>query len=235
MFLCWVGFWYGTEVTSPIRCTNKAWGVHRPHELCSPFEATDAGFEPHPTWKQQTTSRIQPELHSSSHVFVRNDAVRKPLQPPYRGPFAVIRRNDKFFTIDINGKLENVSLDRIKPAFLEDHQNDTEHSSSTATITPPSPPKDHPEIRRTRSGRHVRWPARYVDYFDIGWRDSLLHFGSSSLSIHLHVLCLFVFILWSAFFLHDMFIYSCTYKQAVIFHRLLLHFIRNPLGRGIDV
>ena len=96
--------------------------------------------------------------------------------------------NDRFFTIDINGKRKNFSVDRIKPAFVEDHQNDTEPSSSTTTITPPSPPKDHPEIRRTRSGWHVRWPARFVSYFDIGWRDSLLHFGSSSFSIHLHAL-----------------------------------------------
>ena len=153
--------------TKPEECIDPTNYVHRLKQLMQDLSPT-------PTRKQQTTSRIHPELHSSSHVFVRNDAVRKPLQPPYRGPFAVIRRNDKFFTIDINGKRENVSVDRIKPAFLEDHQIDTEPSSSTATITPPvtitppSPPKDHPEIRRTRSGRHVRWPARFVDYFDIG-------------------------------------------------------------------
>ena len=33
MFLCWVGFWNGTQVASPIRCTNKAWGVHLPHKV----------------------------------------------------------------------------------------------------------------------------------------------------------------------------------------------------------
>ena len=190
-----------------------------------------------PTRKQQTTSRIHPELHSSSQVFVRNDAVRKPLQPPYRGPFAVIRRNDKFFTIDINGKRENVSVDRIKPAFLEDHQNDTEHSSSTATITPPTPAKDHregPEIRRTRSGRHVRWPARFVDYFDIGWRDSLLYILDLHHFQYTYMYCadfssynvISVFSTWH--------VYTFLYIQASCYFFIDCCFIssRNPLGRG---
>ncbi|XP_036317815.1 uncharacterized protein LOC118732811, partial [Rhagoletis pomonella] len=50
---------------------------------------------------------VEKHLYSTPSVFVRNDAVRKPLQPPYDGPFPVIERNEKFFKIKIRGKDTN--------------------------------------------------------------------------------------------------------------------------------
>nr|XP_054757548.1 uncharacterized protein LOC129263671 [Lytechinus pictus] len=137
-------------------------------------------LHPTPTRKQQTRTQVHPELHSSSHIFLRDDAVTKPLQPPYRGPFRVIRRTDKYFTIDYNGKHENVSVDRLKPAFIEQeatapsfhHQDppDQVHQQSNSTDLAGDPDDKHmpPEIRKTRSGRHVRFPAKYVQFFGDG-------------------------------------------------------------------
>ena len=61
---------------------------------------------------------IHPELRETSHVFVRVDSVRKPLQQPYTGPYEVVKRTEKFFTLLINGHEKTVSLDRLKPAFF---------------------------------------------------------------------------------------------------------------------
>lgn len=62
-------------------------------------------------------------LKECTHVFIRIDAVKKPLQFQYEGPFPVIKRNTKFYTIQIRGKESTVSIDRLKPAFLPDESS----------------------------------------------------------------------------------------------------------------
>ena len=61
--------------------------------------------------------RLDPALQSSAHVFLRVDAVRRPLVPPYVGPFKVLRRGPKTFDILQQGKTATVTIDRLKPAF----------------------------------------------------------------------------------------------------------------------
>ena len=61
---------------------------------------------------------IYQDLKTCKHVFLRDDTIRKSLQPPYTGPFPVIRRNDKQVMINVKGKEIFVSLDRVKPAYL---------------------------------------------------------------------------------------------------------------------
>ena len=55
-------------------------------------------------------------LFSASHVFIREDGHCSPLQRFYRGSFQVKERAEKYFLIDINGKLDSVSIERLKPA-----------------------------------------------------------------------------------------------------------------------
>ncbi|XP_011169943.1 uncharacterized protein LOC105202947 [Solenopsis invicta] len=55
------------------------------------------------------------ELNSCSYVFLSNDAVRKPLERPYSGPFKVLQRNSKkVYTIEVNGKPLSVLVERLK-------------------------------------------------------------------------------------------------------------------------
>ena len=44
--------------------------------------------------------------------------MKKPLQNLYDGPYKVLRKSDKTFVIDLNGRDTTVSLDRLKPAFV---------------------------------------------------------------------------------------------------------------------
>ena len=131
-------------------------------------------------------SYIPPDLATCTHVFVRHDAVRKPLRPPYDGPFRVVSRTDKYFTLDLNGRQDTVSIDRLKVAHIEpttiprpppsdppdpptrnpvpsSNTTDTPSSSSTSQPTT-APPTETLECRRTRSGRRVHWPKHLIDF-----------------------------------------------------------------------
>nr|VZI24984.1 unnamed protein product [Spirometra erinaceieuropaei] len=109
-------------------------------------------------------SFIPPDLDKCDFVLVRHDAVRRPLQPPYDGPFKVLRRSDKDVVTYRNGKTDTVSIDRVKPAYIDDSDHSSpQHFTPPQTVRPPPPTGDRPPpVRRTRSGRHVHWPDRFV-------------------------------------------------------------------------
>jgi len=63
-------------------------------------------------------------IEQCSHVFIRTDAVKQPLEPPYSGPYEVIQRQtDRVYLLKVNDKETAVSVDRLKPAFFikDDH------------------------------------------------------------------------------------------------------------------
>ena len=99
--------------------------------------------------KQSCKTYVSQKLQSCSHVFVRNDAVRKPFQAPYDGPFRVISRADKQFTIDIHSRPTVISLDRLKPASLDESPVIDEEQRQPTSVPPTA--QDTP--RTTRSGR----------------------------------------------------------------------------------
>ncbi|KAL4705767.1 hypothetical protein ACJJTC_006548 [Scirpophaga incertulas] len=117
------------------------------------------------------------DLATATHVFLRDDTVRRSLQPPFSGPHCVLSRTDKIITLDLGGRQITVSIDRVKPAHIDigsqfgtPQSIITSPSSSTfpfaahqpsAPLTstssvPTSPPLvPHPVI--TRAGRRVQF------------------------------------------------------------------------------
>ena len=96
---------------------------------------------------------IYKDLKTCSHVFLRHDAVRKPLQSPYDGPYLIQSRKDKTFDIDFGGKTVTVSLDRLKPAFVLTEERTTIINNHAFTLS--APVISHQ--MKLRSGRHVRF------------------------------------------------------------------------------
>ena len=118
-----------------------------------------------------STRHTSDALSCACHVFVRHDAVKKPLQQPYDGPYRVLNRSDRFYTIDLNGRTDSVSIDRLKPAYVNFPTNGT-RSLLSPTATSPSqstqstaPVAQKPKsTHTTQSGRHVHWPAHLRDF-----------------------------------------------------------------------
>jgi hypothetical protein len=54
-------------------------------------------------------------LHYTDFVYVKRGAVASSLSPLYSGPYRVISRGEKTFHVDIGGRDEVISADRLKP------------------------------------------------------------------------------------------------------------------------
>ena len=65
------------------------------------------------------TSQIHSSLLTSKYVFIRCDSLRKPLQRPYSGPYKVLERKEKTFLVNMSGRSEHISIDRLKPALVD--------------------------------------------------------------------------------------------------------------------
>ena len=81
---------------------------------------------------------LRRELSTCSHVFIRFDSVRKPLQQPYEGPFRVISRHDKTFKVERHGRVEVISVDRLKPAHVDDSALPNANSTPSTSEIPSS-------------------------------------------------------------------------------------------------
>ena len=128
-----------------------------------------------PRQAHANTSQVSKLLSTCTHVFVRCDLVCKPLQLLYNGPYRILNRMDKYYTIDITGHKDNVSIDRLKPAYLD--SCDPSLNTITSLPLPPKPTTTNnlsTPLRSTtssstfhtttRSRRHVHWPKRFTDY-----------------------------------------------------------------------
>ena len=96
-------------------------------------------------------SSVPTALADSRFVFVRRDSHRPPLTPPYEGPYNVLVHGDKSFVLDYGTRQDTVSIDRLKPAFV-DPKTPIEAAKRAPRGRPPTGVE-------TRSGRLVRPPG----------------------------------------------------------------------------
>ncbi|GBL73469.1 hypothetical protein AVEN_159467-1 [Araneus ventricosus] len=106
---------------------------------------------------------VNKDLENCSHVFQCIDRVKMQLESPYEGPFPVIERKDKYFAINIKGKHVNVSLYRLKPAYIlaEDNPKGTTTTGHNKLQT--SDNKPDLTQKQSRTGRTIRLPVRFKD------------------------------------------------------------------------
>lgn len=75
------------------------------------------------------------DLATCTHVLVSTDAHRSALQKPYEGPYQVIKRDNKYFTILIKGRKSNISFNQLKPCFVETDNREKDITSTKTVIT----------------------------------------------------------------------------------------------------
>lgn len=179
---------YGTNVTVPGDLIVPIKTFIPETEFVKNLKTFMSKLQPIPTkHHSKSTVFVHRDLKDCSHVFVRNDAVKTPLQTPYDGPFEVFKRFEKYYMVKIKNRNTAISLDRLKPAFIF-NDNLTENSTASESESVKSFPsvigsprdsrrntklpvqvqvssnKDEtvPEAT-TRTGRRVKFPSRYLD------------------------------------------------------------------------
>jgi cleavage and polyadenylation specificity factor subunit 1 len=104
---------YGTTLRLPgeFFCPTQTPSVD-PHAFLGRLR--DVMHQQHPVPTQYHGPRpsyVPGSLQHATHVFVRHDAVKPPLQRLYDGRFLVLKWHEKYFTLDKNGT-PDTSLDR---------------------------------------------------------------------------------------------------------------------------
>nr|CDS30805.1 gag pol polyprotein [Hymenolepis microstoma] len=139
---------------------------------------------PTPTRLNDRPTHIHKDLCTCPFVFARVDTVKKPLHPPYDGPYKVLKHEYKYFILVRYGAKDSVSIEQLKPAYLKQTPKPesavpTPPSSSTTqsykdTILPSFPPtitflsrrffepfSSNTRISPTRTLSHSFWPKSY--------------------------------------------------------------------------
>ncbi|KAF8795396.1 hypothetical protein HNY73_003249 [Argiope bruennichi] len=98
---------------------------------------------------------------------MRMERVKKALEPSYEGPYPVLGRSEKYFTVQVKGKNVNISVDRLKPAYIL-VTDPIPHKVATPAKQPdenaeqeePHPSSDNQKI--SRCGRRIKQPVSSV-------------------------------------------------------------------------
>ena len=144
-------------------------------------------FRYNPRRKANRSSYLDTVLFKSqvTHLFVRNEVRRHSLQPAYKGPYLIVDRNPKYFTLDFTIHQNHISIDRLKPAIFSMESLNEEaqapfphisgsdkHHRPTRLCSPAhtneslgdSVYHNNPEHKYTSRGRRIHTLTRFKDY-----------------------------------------------------------------------
>ena len=99
-------------------------------------------------------------------MYVCTGAVRQRIVRPFTGPYKVLSKSAKFFTISKNGSPDTVSLDRLKPAFKYENNNIEESDTvekPEKKITQPRVSGPNAETSEVSTGTPGVAPRSYRD------------------------------------------------------------------------
>ena len=122
----------------------------------------------HTRVQQHANVHMPDNLKTCSHIFIRENRIKSNLSPAYSGPYLVVSRNEKVFTVLKGNKIVKVAINNVKPGFTPAELNlapsteqsfppssssDPDHTSATLSTSPPpddlppTPPQPRPRRR----------------------------------------------------------------------------------------
>ena len=111
-----------------------------------------AQLVPIPTTKHgNPKSSFSLNLKKTKFVFIRKDKHSSPLSRPYEGPFEVLEPGEKFVKVARHGKIETISVDRLKTTHLDITASSSQtgkSSTTSASGSTPEPPRTQPYTTR---------------------------------------------------------------------------------------
>jgi hypothetical protein len=150
---------YGEPLRIPGELLTPTADPVEPAHLITQLRHHMASLRPVPAAHHASSATfVHKDLHNSTHVFLRQNATRRTLEPSYSGPYQFLSRREKTLWLLVCGKPVTVSADKVKLAYMLNEADCGSTifnplSSATADIAPAT--------QTTRSGRHVRFPARF--------------------------------------------------------------------------
>jgi transposase InsO family protein len=113
---------------------------------------------------QPPPEAIPGHLERAELVYVRKGGQPGPLAPPYSGPYRVVTRTPKYFTLDIGGQQQAVTVDRLKPhtgtAAATPAAAPRRGRPPAAAAPPSTPPPSPPAARAASPGLPATAAAR---------------------------------------------------------------------------
>ena len=127
--------------------------VTPPHQFLEKLKGYFDFVKPQQTSNHsQITTFVDKNLSDCSHVWLRCEKKSYSFQPRYSGPYRILQRDDKNFTLDVKDSRKVVSIDCVKPVFLK------------MKILPSL--NQFPILIKikNRHGRCIKMPSKYKDF-----------------------------------------------------------------------
>lgn len=169
------------------------------------------------TNKTRYKTYMPKSIDTSTHIFVRTDMVKKSFQPPDNGPYKVVARSGKHYTLPVGGKPTSTSVESLKSAFVDpgqsvcpsllvtslfQHQDGSEEEQHWFTydskehLLLPSTPllssvvRNSATPRMTYNGCCVHFPANFLEDHSSVWRRLNYVVVDDNVLLNISCLCL---------------------------------------------
>ena len=156
---------YGTTLRLPAEFFNSSSSSDEldPGNYVTQFRTTMQQLQAMlPHYHTKHKSYVCKDFAHCTHVFVRHNALRGPLQQPYDGPHKVVQCDAKTITLEVNRQQKVVSLDQLKPGYVENPSIiNTTPIDDCSRLDSPSFSSPTPTATTTWSERHIRWPVHF--------------------------------------------------------------------------